>query len=178
MDADLIEKIAAETSDNQEQRLQLKHKLDTLRKGMETLKRHVARGETVIDQGEDESQSECESATDPTPVTSERSEPPEVMPITPVSPDVTEQVPRTFVDMSSTSLRSVGTEEAGPSRVPTRVARRSNLWSCDAVSGGHLEKLAELLKELCTTSSCMRLEIHHMFHSGTSYMSPSNDHLP
>jgi hypothetical protein len=37
MDADLIEKIAAETSDSQEQRLQLKRKLDTLRKEMETL---------------------------------------------------------------------------------------------------------------------------------------------
>jgi hypothetical protein len=48
MDADLIEKIAAETLDSQEQRLQLKRKLDTLRKGMETLKRHVTRSETII----------------------------------------------------------------------------------------------------------------------------------
>ncbi|KAH0538175.1 hypothetical protein FGG08_005233 [Glutinoglossum americanum] len=87
MDADLIEKIAAETPDVQEQRLQLKRKLDTLQKGMETLKRHVARGETVVDQEaeskaqetemplhgheEDESHSGCESVADPTPVTPE-----------------------------------------------------------------------------------------------------------
>ena len=44
-------------------------------------------------------------------------------PITPVSPDITEQVPRIFMDMSSTSLRSVEIEEAGPSRVSARVAQ-------------------------------------------------------
>jgi hypothetical protein len=48
MDADLIEKIAAETPESQEERLQLKRKLDTLQKGMETLKRHVGRSKTII----------------------------------------------------------------------------------------------------------------------------------
>ncbi|KAI9775355.1 MAG: hypothetical protein M1839_001271 [Geoglossum umbratile] len=80
MDADLIEKIAAETPDSQEQRLQLKRKLSTLEKGMEILKRHVERGEATLGEpnagetgtsssgnGESESHSEIESATIPTP---------------------------------------------------------------------------------------------------------------
>jgi hypothetical protein len=46
MDAELIETIAAEPPDSQEQRDQLNRKLNTLSKGMETLKRHVGRSAT------------------------------------------------------------------------------------------------------------------------------------
>ncbi|KAI9764204.1 MAG: hypothetical protein M1840_008594 [Geoglossum simile] len=44
MSNELIENIAAETSDSQEERLQPRRKLETLQSGMEILKRHVARG--------------------------------------------------------------------------------------------------------------------------------------
>ena len=51
MNTELVEKIAAETSESQEERLQLRRKLDTLQSGMEILKRHVTRSERGTGKG-------------------------------------------------------------------------------------------------------------------------------